>query len=313
MYRSEVLRKNIDDLVDDSEVYPICVPSYNRPNASVLKYCKEVPIVLFIRREQEDLYKDYKNLCKIVLLDNVEEIAGTRQAIVDWARNNGISNIFMLDDDITCTDILVPSISSTSHNEFMRLQKTINGQPYSVDFKFFKVWTWLIKRCSSKLTISGAGAKSDWWNIRYKDSRTIYNSGSTIQCIHLNIENLENYGIKYLDSRKYGVEDYTLQYRVMAAGLYTCIFKDLVFCVPGVGNGSGGNSTDEELVRKYHRFIDQFQYNFLQEQDKYRVGTKVSKGGIPSIKFNWNRWKVQEESMMYTEDTVYDELQLLKS
>lgn len=310
-YRAEVLYQHIDTLIKDDEIYPICVPSYNRPNAPFLKFVDNLPVVLFIRKEQEDLYKDYKEKCKIVLLDNVAEIGQTRKAIVDWAIKEGLSNIFMLDDDVTLLSFMMPGQSSQSKDkEFMKPYITINNIPESPDKKVFKMWVWMIEHCSDKLTISGAGNRSDWWNIRYKDSQTVYNSGSTIQCIHLNIDNLKKYDINYVDTRIGGTEDYTLQYQVMAAGLHTCIFKDLVYRSPAVGNGTGGNKTNEELVEKYHKFIELFQKNIMAEADKPKVGIKTSKGGVPSIKFNWVRWRTKEY-MMYTADTIYDEVELV--
>lgn len=311
MYRAEVLYNNIDSLIKDDEIFPICVPSYNRPNAPFLKYVDQLPVVLFIRKEQKDLYKEYQNRCYMVGLEDVEEIGQTRKAIIDWAISNHISNIFMIDDDISHLSFLMPSTSTKSDKEFMRMYSTINNIPEAIDKKVFKMWVWLVYRCSDKLTISGAGAKSDWWNIAYKDSQAIYNSGSTIQCIHLNIDNLKKYGINYVDTRIGGTEDYTLQYQVMAAGLYTCIFKDLVFRVPSVGSGSGGNSSNEELVKKYQRFIQLFQDNILQKKDKYRVSIKTSKGGVPSVKFLWNKWK-ELETMMYNANDIYDELEIYK-
>lgn len=311
MYRAEILYHHIDTLIKDDEIYPICVPSYNRPNAPFLKFVDNLPVVLFIRKEQIDLYKDYQNRCKIVCLENVEEIGQTRKAIVDWAVSNNIDNIFMLDDDVTLLSFMMPGKSSQSDDkEFMKPYITINNIPESPDKKVFKMWVWMIRHCSDKLTISGAGNRSDWWNIRYKDSQTVYNSGSTIQCIHLNVKNLMKYKINYTDTRIGGTEDYTLQYQVMAAGLYTCIFKDLVYRSPAVGNGTGGNKTNEELIEKYHRFIELFQRNVLSKDDVSKVGIKTSKGGVPSIKFNWVRWRTKEY-MMYTADTVYNELEFL--
>ena len=309
-YRAELLYNNIDKLIQDSEIFPICVPSYSRPNAPFLKYVDDLPVVLFIRKEQKDLYKQYQDKCHIVQLEDVEEIGQTRKAIVDWAIRNKLSNIFMIDDDISHLSYLLPGKSSKSDKEFMKMYSTIYNIPEAIDKKIFKMWIWLIRQCSDKLTISGAGAKSDWWNIQYKDSQAIYNSGSTIQCIHLNIDNLKNYGINYIDTRIGGTEDYSLQYQVMASGLYTTIFKDLVFRVPGVGSGSGGNSTSEELIQKYQKFIQLFQDNILQEKDRDRVGTKISKGGIPSIKFNWNKWR-EPKGMMYTVDDVFNDLEFL--
>lgn len=309
MYRAEILYNHIDTLIKDDEIYPICVPSYNRPNAPFLKFVDNLPVILFIRREQEELYKDYKDRCKIVLLDNVEEIGQTRKAIVDWAIKHNISNIFMLGDDVTLLSFMMPGKSSQSDKEFMKPYVTINNIPESPDKKVFKMWIWMLRHCSNKVTISGAGNRGDRWNLSYKDSKASYNSSSVIQCVHLNIDNLKKYRINYTDTRIGGTEDYTLQYQIMAAGLYSCLFSDLVYRSPAVGNGTGGNSNNEELVKKYNNFIQLFQRNIMAREDTSKVGVKVSKGGVPSIKFNWAQWR-SKEYMMYSGDTVYDEVEL---
>lgn len=309
LYRAELLYNSVDNLIQDNEVFPICVPSYSRPDAPFLRYVNELPVILFIRKEQKSMYKAYQGKCKIVELEEVEEIGQTRKAIVDWATNEGYKDIFMVDDDISHLSFLLPSKSTKSDKDFMRMYSTINNIPEAIDLKVFKMWVWLIRRCSDKLTISGAGAKSDWWNIQYKNSQAVYNSGSTIQCIHLNLENLKKYDINYIDTRVGGTEDYSLQYQVMAAGLYTTIFKDLVFRVPSVGSGKGGNVSDVELVQKYQKFIQLFQDNVLLNKDTSKVGIKTSKGGIPSIKFNWARWR-EPVGMMYNIDDIYNELEM---
>lgn len=79
-YRAELLYNNIDKLIKDSEIFPICVPSYSRPNAPFLRYVDDLPVVLFIRKEQKDLYKQYQDRCHIVQLENVEEIGQTRKS-----------------------------------------------------------------------------------------------------------------------------------------------------------------------------------------------------------------------------------------
>ena len=313
MYRSELLYNNIDKFIEDSHIYPICIPSYNRPDSPFLKSVQGLglPIVLFIRKEQYDLYKGYQDNCEIVLLEEVNEIGETRKAIVDWAIKNRISNIFMIDDDISHLSFLMPGKSSKSDKEFMKMYSTIYGTSEGIDPKIFKMWIWLINRCDEKLTISGPGAKSDWWNIQYKDSTAVYNSGSTIQCIHLNIDNLKKFGLNYINTNIGGTEDYTLQYLVMSSGLYCSIFKDLVFRVPGVGSGNGGNTSNEELIQKYTRFINLFFTNILLDSDKGRVSTKVSKGGIPSVKFNWNKWR-EPKGMLYTCDDIFNYLELME-
>lgn len=290
MYRSQYLFDHIDELIDDDEVWPICVPSYNRPDASFLQYVDNVPVILFIRKEQAVLYKQYKGRCRIVKIDGVEEIGQTRAKIVDWAAEHGYDNIFMLDDDILHLTFNQPAQTS-SGKWAMKRYTTITNQAEGIyDEKVFKMWMWLARRCDERLTISAPGALSDWWNIRYKDSETVYNSGSCIQCIHLNIKNMVEQGINYIDTREGGTEDYTLQYQVMTAGLYTAIFKDLAFRAPAVGGPSGGNTTDQDLIDKYENFIRLFNENILQPEDEYRVSTKTAKSGIPSVKFDWPKW-----------------------
>ena len=59
----------MDNLIQDDEVFPICVPSYKRPNANVFKYIDKIPIVIFIRQEQYAMYEEYKEKCKIIQLN----------------------------------------------------------------------------------------------------------------------------------------------------------------------------------------------------------------------------------------------------
>lgn len=72
MYRSEKLYLTIDNIIPDSEVYPICIPSYNRPEAKLLKELKRngngLRVILFVRKEQYELYSQYSDVFKIVKL-----------------------------------------------------------------------------------------------------------------------------------------------------------------------------------------------------------------------------------------------------
>lgn len=297
MYRTEMLYKYIDLLVKDEDVYPVCIPSYSRPDARFLSNWENIPIHLFIRREEQELYKQYEGKCKIILLDNVSDVGETRRQIVNWAIESNKENIFMLDDDITRLYFNVPGVSPSTGKQFMRSYFNEKGIPEPIDIKFFKMWVWMIGLCSDKLTISGAGQRSDWWNMRYKDEPIIYNRGTPIQCIHLNISNLKKYNLNYNSTKIDGAEDYALIYKVMKSGLYTTLFTDLVYCIPSVGSGTGGCNTseDKDLIERYRKFIDLFMTNVLHPEDAYRVGIKTSKGGLQSIKFNWNKWKITEK------------------
>lgn len=309
VYRTEYLYSQINNLVRDNEVYPVCVPSYNRPNALLLRYADKLPMVLFIRREQEQMYSAYKGKCTIVLLDNVFDIGTTRAAIVSWAWKNGYENIFMLDDDITNGDFMVPGIGEKSGKDFMKAYRTVNDIPESVELWFFKMWIWLINHCDSKLTLSSPGTRGDNWSIDNMNKPVRYNSGAAISCIHLNVKNLMENNINYASNSLEGAEDYALQYKIMSEGLFCCVFKDLLFRVPGVGSGKGGNVAErKQLEQRYHKFIQLFNNNVLDKCNADKVGTKVSRGGIPSIRFIWSRWRVQEDEMMWNAMTINKEV-----
>ena len=77
MYRSQKLYKEVKN--EDFPIFPICVPSYNRPDPAILNSLDtypELPIILFIRntKEQKKLYKKWRGKCKIVLLDDVNDL-----------------------------------------------------------------------------------------------------------------------------------------------------------------------------------------------------------------------------------------------
>lgn len=311
MYRSEYLYRNIDKLIQDSEVFPICVPSYSRPNASLLKYSKVIPIWLFVREEQLELYKEYQGICKIVPLTGVYDIGTTRKAIVDYMWNLGYGDIFMLDDDIYLLSFRYPGFSK-SGKELMKLHCDDSGNTsWDVSLAVFKMWVWMIYNSSDKVTISGAGRLFDWWNIRYKDVPFAYNSSTPIQCIHLNISNLKKHGIQYESNAVDGAEDYALQYKIMSKGLYSVLYKDLAYDSARVNKAAGGNQTDD-IVEKYTKYVQLFNDNVLNPEDIYRVGTKVSKSGFPSITFKWNHWRIKDKQMVYSVEDIDTDLQNMK-
>lgn len=297
MYRAQKLFKICDRLISDEEIFPICIPSYNRPEAKLLEKLvdKGLKVILFIRRDQKNLYKKYKDCYKIVLLDNVTNIGETRAEIVNWCWKNRIGNIFMLDDDIYFTDFLYPGVTSGGKDS-MRPRCTNEGTGYDINKYFFKMWQSYLKKASYKVALSAPGGKSDWWNIRNANSKILYNSSSCIQCIHINTKLLHKHRINYKSNTICGVEDYTLQYDIMVSGLYSYVIKDLVYGCPSIGSNTGGNSTvnSDDIITQYTRNIELFN-NIVQPEHKNAVGTKTTKSGLPSIKFNWNYWRIKEE------------------
>lgn len=301
MYRSQRLYKQVKD--EDFKIYPICVPSYNRPDPVILRSLEtypELPFILFIRntKEQKSLYKKWRKKCKIVLLDEVENIGQTRGAIIDWCIENRISNIFMMDDDIDELDFLYPH-ETNNGNVCMRAARQNMGRPYKGVNPFtLRMWMRMIESSRDDLTISSPAYRPDSWQMKNADAEVVYNNGSCIQCIHVNVKNLKRNGINYRDTEECGNEDYALQFDVMSSGLTTCVFHDLMYGCPAVGSKPGGcenASGIADVKERYNKYIKLFLKNI---SGKDHPGIKVKNtrsSALNSIKFNWKYWKVEEE------------------
>lgn len=301
MYRSQKLYKEVKN--EDFDIFPICVPSYNRPDPVILRALDEypeLPFILFIRntKEQKTLYKHWRGRCRIVLLDDVENIGQTRRAIVDWCIQNRIPSIFMMDDDIDELDFLYPH-ETNNGNVCMRAARQNMGRPYKGVNPFtLRMWMRMIQSSRTDLTISSPAYRPDSWQMKNADADLVYNGGSCIQCIHLNIKNLHRNGVNYRDTEECGNEDYALQFDVMTAGLTTCVFRDLMYGCPAVGSKPGGcenASGIADVKERYNRYIKLFLKNV---SGKDHPGIKVKNtrsSALNSIKFNWKYWKIEEE------------------
>lgn len=313
MYRSEVLYNYINEFITDDEIYPICIPSYSRPDGSFLVDAKNknLPVYLFIRREQEQLYAQYKGVYNIVLVDNVHNIGETRKAIVDWAIKNNYDNIFMLDDDISNMDFTMPG-QAMSGRYYMKRRCTLLHLKEEIQPYVFKMWQWLIGRCDPKLTLSSPGYQPQYWDLKNADLPIQYNASAINGCFHVNVKNLTSHNLNYLSSNVCGNEDYSIQYLVMRAGLLTTIFKDLTYNTESIGTNEGGcNAADPEPIKeRYIRYINLFNTNVLDPEDSHRMTTKVSKSGVPSLKFLWKFWKPNMTSN-YTVDDILNYKQFI--
>lgn len=300
MYRSEKLCNTVDKIIPDSKIYPICIPSYGRPDAKLLQSLskQDLPVILFIRKEQYDIYEKYKDVFKIVKLIGVNNIGQTRHKIVQYCIYKKIPKIFMLDDDINLCDFILPSVTSGGHKA-LRPYCTHKGTPYRINKHFFKMWMWYLSKADKKVAISSAGRKRDWWGMQYANAQPIYNSGSVIQCVCLNIKLLHKYDINYIDSDVCGIEDYAIQYHCMKSGLYTLIIKDLVYDCPTMGKNIGGCDYSEGVTETLNKRMKLFMENVVSEEDKKYMTTKITRSGIPSIRFKWNHFRVKEEDEVW--------------
>lgn len=302
MYRSQELYNKVKN--SDSKIYPICVPSYNRPDPVILESLNvypELPIVLFIRntKEQKAMYRKWRGKCKIVLLDDVHDLGETRAAIVNWCIENRISNIFMMDDDIDELDFLYPH-ETRNGVVCMRAARQNMNRPYKGINPFtLRMWMSMIASYDKRLTLSAPLYRPDSWHMKNKDSAETYNDGVCSQCIHINVKNLHKAHINYSSNAECGVEDYVLQYRVMTAGLLTCNFRDLMYGCPAINSHPGGCENANgysDPTERYKMYAKKFIQNVCGENHPGIV-IKVARSGVPSVKFNWKYWRKEKNDV----------------
>ena len=261
MYRSEILYSWAKNAISDKEVWPVFVPSYNRPNASLIQRAfreSEFPMVLCIRREQQDLYDQYIQSGKpYMILDNVHDISETREQIVANIPDY-MDNIFMFDDDITWLDYMIPS-QTKNGKDSMRPSKTCYGMyPRGIDI--LKCWMALLRydKNHDRIALSSVGYKPDSWSISNAGKENKYNSGNVIQCIHMNVMLMKSHNIHYRPMLEVGNEDYALQFDTMSKGLLTTVYKDLMYDCPAINSIPGGceNSHGLRAQERYSLYLE---------------------------------------------------------
>lgn len=297
LYRTQTLYKQIKTAT--FPIYPICVPTYNRESPLILKSLDtypDLPIILFIRntKEQKQLYAKWRKRCKIVLLEDVDNIGATRTAIVKWCIENKIPRIFMMDDDIDELDFLYPH-ETRNGTLCMRASRQNMGRDYKGINPFtLRMWMTNIESCRDDLTLASPAYRPDSWHMKNKDAEIKYNNGACIQCVYLNIRNLYKAHINYRDTENCGNEDYALQFDIMSKGLTTAVFHDYMYGCPAVGSLEGGNEDAckiKDIKQRYEHFIDLFVKNVSKGEHEGVKISKSRKSEIPSIKFNWKYWE----------------------
>lgn len=290
-YRSESLYAFVKE--NPISPWPVFVPSYNRPDAPLLKCAlqePEFPIVLCIREEQAELYAKYKNKIPILYLQDVNDISQTREQILQQA-SKYYDQIFMMDDDISWLDYMIPS-KTKSGKESMRASRTCFGTlPKKTEILQMWMYTLLFDKEYKKIALSTIGYRPDIWSIKNANLDNKYNSGTCIQCIHINTKLLQKHGIHYRDMLTVGNEDYALQFDIMSAGLLTTVYKDLMYDCPAMNSLSGGCENMHGLSGEAR----QAKYVALaKEYYKNHPGitfTQTKRTKLETMKFNWNYWR----------------------
>lgn len=276
------------------EIWPICIPSYNRPEPKILESIYEdLPLVFFVRREQLDQYKYLRKRFRVVPIDGVSNIGETRYKILKWAFVKGYEHIFMLDDDISSVDYLYPG-ETRGGNVCMRASRLNEGLNLKgLNPVAFRVWQAFIDKLDEDTAITAPLYRPDSWHMKNKGAKIRYNSGPVIQCIHLSVSKLYEHGIQYESSDVIGNEDIAIQFRVMEKGLKTAVITDLVYDCPPINSQPGGcenASGYSDANERYERYCKLFLKN-VSGKDHPGVLLKKSRSGFKSIKLNWKYWR----------------------
>lgn len=286
-YRSELLYEYAKEHIRDQDVPPVFVPSYNRPDAKILQRLlvePEFPIVLCIRREQEDMYSKWKGKCGFLLLDNVHDIAETRREIVKQISPH-LNQAFMFDDDITELYYMLPTESA------MKCSRLVNHvHPRWIDI--LKMWYLTAMHADTRLSISSPAYRPFSWSLKHCNSPIQYNSEGAIQCVLLNLENLQKLGgITYRDHKDCGNEDTAIQFDIMQNGGLTAVLHDFLYNCPAVNSQPGGCrnangfSSDNDRYHWYTSCAKNFYGNHPG------ISYTKSRTGLETVKFNWKYWR----------------------
>ena len=258
----------------------IAIPTYNRPNAVALHRVKPVglPVFLFVRREQLDMYRDWSKVYTLVPMDDVSEIGETRRFVVKYLYEAGYKWVFMLDDDISKVEMLAPSPKGGWNS-----RRILEGskEPPRMEKEAFQLWYNLARKYH--LSLSSPNHRA--YDRSYHGAQIRINKSAVIQCVLLNTHAVMEVG-NYRNINETGNEDYYIQYQLMTHGHRVGKIGLIEYDCPSIGNVADGS--DDPIVKKYKRYIKAFKKNVCN--DESLVSTKTTKTGIPSLKFVWKNW-----------------------
>ena len=299
-YRAQYLYEYAINNIADNQVFPVFVPSYSRPNATILtehlRVDNSLPIILCVREEQLDLYKQWWSTVPILPLKNVHDVSETRQAILEEG-SKWYENIYMFDDKLNELEYLIPSYTSGGKPAMRSSHLTTGFRPRKIDV--LKMWQSELEfRKNDQIALSSLLYRPDSWHMKNANADYVYNSGDCIRAIHINTKLLSSCNIKYLPLSVAGAEDYALQFQVMQSGFNTLVIKDLMYGMSGTAATPGGclQSAADNGVTIEERW-QQLTNNarvFYGDHPGIKY-TKTRRTELDTIKFNWKYWRSKNE------------------
>ena len=302
-YRTELWYKEVKDKLLRM---PLCVPSYNRPNAPIFtsnlyKSLGKDNLFIFIRdtKEQYDLYKGLESNCTLVPLPkDVKEIGLTRESILQWGISNKYENLVMVDDRAKNLVTLVPGL--TKNNKLC-----LKPVSWSTPLITLKIWEYIHKLYNT--TISYAVFQPVSWYPNRINSKFILGGFTEAICINLN--DCKKYDLHYKNVWEYGVEDTRFLWLCLKQGLSALQFTDLAYKeIPPeyMNQTTGSGATSKDFIQKSMTRKDRIEYLLKLFVEKSLGGVwkqpiegfkyHTLKDGQIQVTFNWKEWtKYYEE------------------
>jgi hypothetical protein len=247
-------------------MYPFYIPSIYRPDSEFLINLRDSNFKFYIiiaKHQYEDYAKNYNPRNLIVLPPNIIKISEIRQYILNIARKNKETKIWMSDDDLKNFFIKTPHSSILEKVNFKtfisKAEKNINTiskyEPLIVQYGF-KYSTFAIP--AKKYTINT--------NI------------GMIQLLDIEKTKKIDYDTTFIT-----LEDTDFTFNLFNNGFKNCQLNHFIFTAPKSGTGKGGLENMYKEGAK-QRGIKQF-------QDKYNTLIKIIDLKMGKYKINWKLYQ----------------------
>lgn len=306
---SKVLNRiDIDSIIPNESIIPIAIPSYKRPEARLLKTLSSTDypgrVMVFVRKEELKSYKSvWGDRFEFVPLRGVRNLGETRAEMVNWCLDNDISEIIMMDDDITAFDYMVKGCKKNGEPCLKTYQNSVCEQ-LGVNPTAIKLWQLYLKEAKENYPIALSSVAYRTYSWHYDNTKKPWslNDGYCNQVFYLDLELLKENSINYVSSDVCFNEDKYMQYQVMSSGLYSLVFNEFSYSVSTAGHISDGSGcaemygcqngySEERLFTAYKNGTKKFIKNVLNEEDNHRCIRKVNRQGMYEIKFVWKHWR----------------------
>lgn len=283
---------------------PIVVPSYQRPEATTLKWlCKlpELRAYVFVRSSEYAAYEhweQYPNI-HIIRLRNVTNIGETRRVMMKWCLCHGIPEAFQLDDDTTGIDYLYEYTSSKGKIYLRQAHLNEGFKIQGVNPVAFAMWEALIRRIErdtgNGVALCGLPHRVHSWNLK-KELYSL-NCDLPVMCNYINYGLLSENGITYYSSSEVGWEDLCITVEAMRKGLNVAKAWNITFSAATMGKNPGGcngENPDKTLWERSKKNSEIFMKN-VAKGDTALVIKESPKQSLVGVKCYWNKLKRDTE------------------